>query len=151
MPAILTTLGEAARAGIEIKAICRKPECRYSQKINLAEVVQHVGGIQPLVPVKWQKHFSERMRCPACKTLGMYIWVDLPSEGHPLYPLTSSAFRVLEWSQTGRIDRELAVVHTLPVAQAAYRAARELYHTSHITLQQGARVISDSWEDQKAP
>ncbi|CDP50722.1 hypothetical protein [Devosia sp. DBB001] len=150
MSRVLSTLGEAAHAKLEMIAVCHKVECRHRQKIDLYEVMKYVGAGHKLVPDRGLVHFSERMRCPECKTKGMFVWMEIPLEQLPLYPGDRNAYRVLDWGLTeGRLEREVASIHNLEIARAAYDAAVKVYPTHHLTLQQGALLMKDNWEDRR--
>ena len=150
MSPVLKTLGEASFAQVEMVAICHKKECRYRQKVDLREVIQYVGAPHPILPAKGEAHFSERMRCPVCKTKGMFVWIEIPMEELPLYGGNRHLYRILDWGRvSGPLERELATSPNLEVARAAFDKARAIYPDKHFSLQQGARVIEDSRETEK--
>jgi hypothetical protein len=146
MPDYLRTLDDAATARVQMIAVCHTINCRHTQDVDLQQVIFHVGAATPLVPIKGVAHFSERMRCPACKQRGMFIWVGVPRQPEPIFGTGTHPFKVLDWGRgrRGILEREIAILNNLEVAKAAFQVAVRVYPDHHITLQQGIFVMSDS-------
>jgi hypothetical protein len=146
MPDYLKTLDDAVKAGVEMIAVCHAVECRHTRKVDLQQVIHHVGAATQLVPIKGNVHFSERMRCPECDSRGMFIWIAVPNQPEPAWGAGKHPHKVLDWGKDGRrvLNREIAVINNLEVARGAFAIACKVYPDHHITLQQGAFVLEDS-------
>lgn len=145
MPIYLKTLDDVQKAGQRMIAVCHQVDCRHSQIVDVARVIYHVGAAHQLVPVKGKVHFSERMRCPECDALGMFVWMDVPKDPEPSYT-AKHPFKILDWGKGHRdvLERELAICTNLEVARAAFEVACAVYPENHITMQQGAFITEDS-------
>jgi len=53
-------------------------------------------------------------------------------------------FKVESWTKGDRLDREIAIVDHIAIAQAAYEAAVREWPEKWITLRQAARVIREN-------
>jgi hypothetical protein len=139
----LHTLKDAVDAGLVLVAICHNMHCRHGQLVNLDLVVHHVGAAHSLVPVRGKPHFSERMRCPNCKYLGMFIWTEIRKDPEPF--LNSQGYVIKNWDKSsGAVISELGRVGHVSLAHAAYNAALGAYPGRRITLQEGGFVLRDS-------
>jgi len=139
----IRTLGDAKEVGQELIAVCHNPACRHRQMVDLASVIHHVGAGHSLIPVRGQLHFSERMRCPVCRTKGMFIWIVEPKFSQPAFDGMGRAVHV--WDRTGTtLISTIARSGHVQVAQAAYEAAVAAYPDRRITLQDRAMVLHDS-------
>ena len=137
MPKLSATLGDALDAGINFLAICHNVPCRYSQIVNLALVIEHVGARHSLIPVKGKVHFSERMRCPQCKSAGMFIATKNRQDPEPF--LNGMGYVINNWDkETDNLISDVSVAH------AAFAEAIQSYPGRRITLQEGGFVLRDS-------
>lgn len=141
MPRNLHSLGDFKKAGQELIAVCDNIVCRHRWIVDLDKVMEHVGSLHPLIPVRDQKHFSERMLCPECGKRGAYIWPSDPKEPAPLFGTLS--YLVGEWEGKGLVNAIARVSH-LDVALAAFEAAVAAYPGRRLTLQQGSFLVRDS-------
>jgi hypothetical protein len=144
MPRLINTLGDARDSGQELVAICDEIRCRHRWTIDLDHVLKFMGTGHSLTPVRGEKHFSERMRCPACRGRGAFIWMRHMADPEPL--LVGLSYSVNRWATKGsRALLEVAAKATSEiVANAAYDSAVGHYPGDHLTLQQRARIIRDS-------
>ena len=143
MASWIQTLGDAKDIGQELIAICHNPACRHTRLVNLDKVIYHVGAATPLIPLRGKVHFSERMRCPACKHRGMFIWIREPKFPEPLFDVGANQVNI--WSKNGgRLEYVAARTGNILIGRAAFMAALDAYPYQRITLQAGARVIEDN-------
>lgn len=141
------TLDDVQKGGHELIALCRDTRCRFRKTIDLRRLIMNVGGWHQLLPKRGEPHFSDRMRCPSCKRMGMSLWLEprLP----PPRASSEPNFRVLDWGRTYPYSTftMIATADNLMVARGAYVAAVLFYPDKWITLQQGAFVVEDSKRD----
>jgi hypothetical protein len=145
VPRTINTLGDAWRTGQDFMAVCGNIECRCKRTLDLQELIKHVGELHPLVPVRGHVHYSERLRCPACKHRGAFVWMGPPKEPTPIFGEVR-AYQVNNWGRNdnGRLVSRIGLVGHVDVAHATFQAAVKAYSLHRITLQQGAFVLEDS-------
>lgn len=151
MHRIPTTLDEVQEDGHAIIAVCRRPECRQAKVVDLTRIIGHLGRKTPLLPQPGREHYSDRMRCPACKRRGMFVWfqpkiIEFSPERLPNYRIIDHGSAYPFGSFT-----VIATADNLMIARAGYTAAAMFYHGHMITLQQGTYVIIDSKRDGLPP
>jgi hypothetical protein len=142
MPRELKTLGDVRDTGQSLLAICRNIRCRRRHPVNLDLLIDKVGSMHSLLPVRGQVHFSERMRCPDCGERGMFIWLGIPREPMPM--MSGMSYSVNNWMANDYLLSTLAQSGHVMVARAAYDAAVIAYPSRRITLQQGGFVLEDN-------
>lgn len=146
------TLAEVQRAGHGLVAICRYSGCRHRKEVDLDRLVQRVGGPVLVLPDRSQPHFTDRMRCPACKRPGVNLWL-MPAiaERQPLARAVAAKepnYRIIDHGRHEPYQFEMiATADNLFVAKAAYGAAAHFYAGNWFTLMQGAFVIDDNKRD----
>lgn len=140
------TLDDVVHGGHRLIAICRNSACRHRREVDLHLLTGRVPGRERLVPDPGQ-HFSDLLRCPQCKRLGMSLWLE-PWFAQPI-PTPEPNFRILDWGRVPPFGqfRTLATAENLMVARGAYAAAALFYQDHRVTMQQGAFVLNDSQRD----
>lgn len=143
MARVIRTLGEAREAGLAFVAVCHGVQCRHSQSVDLNQVIYHVGAAHSLMPLRGAIHFSERMRCPKCKSKGMSIWAEIKQDPEPL--VGSMGFSINNWDKmSGSLIGTIAKAGHVTVAEAAFNMAVSQYPGRRITLQEGGLVLRDN-------
>lgn len=147
MHRIPRTLDEVIQDGHDIVAVCRDPDCRHSRYVDLRRVIGRLGGRTPLLPQAGKQHYSDRMRCPACKGRGMFVWFQPKVEVSK--PRKQPNYIVVDRGSIYPFDQFniIATADNLMVARGGYNAAAMFYHNHEITLQQGTYIIMDSRRD----
>lgn len=147
MHRIPRTLDEVDQDGHDIVAVCRDPGCRHARYVDLHRMIERLGGRTPLLPQPDQQHYSDRMRCPACKSRGMFVWFQ-PKLEVPK-PTKQPNYIIVDRGSIYPFDQFniLATADNLMVARGGYGAAAMFYHNHEITLQQGTYIIMDSRRD----
>lgn len=148
----LNTLGDVRAGNHALEAICRYSGCRHRCRVDLPRTMQSVGANQPIHPARSDAHFTDRMRCPACKRRGMNLWlvpyVEKQRSVAPIPPPKHPNYRVINKGRHAPYDFEMiATADNLFVARAAYAAAAHFYDGYWITLMQGAFLMDDSKRD----
>lgn len=137
------SLGEALQGGHRILAVCRDPSCRHRREVDLERLIGRLGARAKLLPEPQAPHFTDRMRCPLCKRMGMFLWLEM----RLVPPRTSKEpnFAIVDRG-TGAADgfTMIATADNLMIGRGAYTAAALFYPERRITLQQGAFVVEDS-------
>jgi hypothetical protein len=125
-------------------AICGNIDCRHRRTLDLRQIAEYVGERHPLVPVRGHLHFSERLKCLACKHVGAFIWLGPPKEPEPLYG-NAFAYKINNWGaqRTGTLVTTVAQVKHVVVAHATFEAALAAYPGDQLTLQEGMFVLRD--------
>lgn len=148
----VSTLADVRDGGHGLEAICRYSGCRHRKAVDLDRLIQSVGGPVPLIPERAQPHFTDRMRCPACRRPGINLWL-VPAAEKPRTFVASPMLKEPNYRVVnhGRHYPEtfdmIATADNLFVAKGAYAAAAHFYADHAITLMQGALVIDDSRRD----
>lgn len=139
----MLTLGSIQAARHKLIATCRHEACRYSREVDTERLIGRVGVREKPVPDRAGPHFTDAMRCPSCKRMGMNLCI-IPVVDPPRIP----NFRIVDQgiSQPHGFD-VIATADNLMVARGAYAAAALFYPDHWITLMQGAHVTADSRED----
>ncbi|RUT32663.1 hypothetical protein EMQ25_05820 [Arsenicitalea aurantiaca] len=143
MPRTLKTLEDARVTGQELVATCLQLQCRHRWLVDLPKVIHYVGGAHSLWPVRGQRHFSERMRCPACNGKGVHIWMGVPKTPQPLMGGLPYAVENRDVGSEVLVS-VLAKVGHISVAHAAFEAAVQAYPGRRLSLTEGAFVLRDS-------
>ena len=148
MHRIPRTLDEVRQDGHDIIAVCRMVACRHARYVDLDRLIGRLGGRTPLLPTLDQQHYSDRMRCPACKSRGMFVWFQpkiriAKPEKQPNYIVVDRG-SVYPFDQFNII---IATADNLMVARAGYNAAAMFFAGHEITLQQGTYILLDSKRD----
>lgn len=140
------TLDDVLNGGHKLIAICRHQTCRHRREVDLHLLLGRVSGQEALLPEPGQ-HFSDLLRCPACRRMGMALWLE-PHFERPA-PLPEPNYRILDWGRFHPFAhaRTLATADNLMVGRGAYAAAALFYRDHRVTFMQGAFLIADSKRD----
>lgn len=137
------TLNDAFVGNHTLYATCRHAPCRFRREADIERLIMRLGGRTSLLASPGQVHFSDLMRCPSCKRLGMDLW--LVYREAPAARVDNPNYRVLDWGLHPHASFDMvATADNLFVGRAAFIAAALFYPTHRIALQQGAFVIHDS-------
>ena len=147
MHRIPRTLDEVQQDGHQIIAVCRNAACRHARVADLGRMISRLGGKTPLLPLPDREHYSDRMRCPACKGRGMFVWFQ-PKLQRPV-AVKQPNYIIVDRGATYPFSEFniIATADNLMVARAGYSAAAMFYDKHEITLQQGTYIIMDSRRD----
>lgn len=139
----LETLGDAARARLQIFAKCRNYICRHEWLVDLDYVMRHVGATHFLAPVRGRRHYSELMKCPECGYVGVTIEHGERLDHRPT--IEGLGVSIEEWD--GRDRQMLALVarvRNIIVGWAAFDRVLELYPKRRFVMREGMHLVADS-------
>lgn len=139
----LETLGDAARARLQLFANCRNYLCRHRWLVDIEHVMCHVGAAHFLEPVRGRRHFSELMKCPECGYVGVTIEHGERLDHRPT--LEGLGVSIEEWDDRDRqMTSLIARCRNILVGWAAYEKVLELYPRRRIKMREGAHLVVDS-------
>lgn len=144
MPRTIHTLGQAREAGLQLIAICDNMLCRCRRELDLVAVIEFVGARHPLTPLLGEKHFSERLRCPRCKSQGAFIWLMETPEPKPLTGALSYAVNRWPAPDSHALIETVLRANSEVVANVGFDAVTRSFPGDYLTLQQRGRVIRDT-------
>lgn len=140
----LRTLKDLRESGQVLIAICHKVTCRHMRPVDLGKVIQAVGEMQSILPVRGQHHFSERMRCPACGHKGMFLWLETPKVPDPAFN-SALNFRVIAFDRaSGRPMTDVLRASDREVAQAGFEVAEAIHPRYRMEMSFHGQVIRAS-------
>jgi hypothetical protein len=143
-----TTLSSIRTAQHSLVAICRHEACRYSREVEIDRLMGRVGYRVKAVPDPGQKHFTDHMRCPSCKRMGMNLWLIPATSAEQRSEPANPNFRVIDRGENHPYTFEMvATANNLMVARGAYVAACLFYPRRWFSLMQGAFVVHDNRQD----
>lgn len=148
-PAPIETLDDVRNGGHCLVAFCRHTNCRHKKDVDVHRLIQRVGARQMLVPYRAELHFSDKMRCPSCKRMGMNLWLVPAPPRVKLFasvePPKQSNFTVVDCGRAPHTgDEVIATSDNLMVGRGAYAAAALFYPDRRILMKQGAFLMEDS-------
>jgi hypothetical protein len=150
MPSLVETLADVHKGGHGLFAVCRNAGCRHIQKVDINRVVRRVDAKTKLLPGPHERHFTDAMRCTACRWRGVTLWVQ-PAQakvrtGAPRpSPMKEPNFTVVDHGAAPYSSNTvIATADNMMVGKGAYVAAALFYADRRITLKQGIFVVEDS-------
>lgn len=137
------TLKEVLAGNHSLFATCRHAACRFRREADIERLVGRLGGGAQLLARPNERHFSDLMRCPSCKRMGMDLWLDYRAPTPVV--IAQPNFRILDWGKHPHLTfNMIATADNLFIGRAAFVAAAHFYSDRQITFQQGAFVLNDS-------
>lgn len=119
---------------------------------DLGRLIDSVGPSAGLLPQRSELHFTDKMRCQACKRRGVNLWVDVKPPKLKPTPATRKAsepnYRLIDQGKAHPYpETMIATADNLMVARAAYVAAVHFYGDHWVSLRQGSFVVADNRQD----
>lgn len=137
------TLNDVLVGNHSLYATCRHAPCRFRREADIERLIARLGVRTPLLASPGQVHFSDLMRCPSCKRMGMDLWLEYRAP--PSSKAAQPNYRVLDWGVYPHATFSMvATADNLFVGRAAFIAAAYFYPAHKVTFQQGAFLILDS-------
>lgn len=137
------TLNDVLVGNHSLYATCRHAPCRYRRKADIERLIARLGVRAALLASPGEVHFSDLMRCPSCKRMGMDLWLEFRAP--PPSKAAQPNYRVLDWGEHPHAKFTMvATADNLFVGRAAFIAAALFYPASKVTFQQGSFLIHDS-------
>jgi hypothetical protein len=96
------------------------------------------------MPLRGERHFSERLTCSKCGGQGAFIWLIETPEPAPMF--AGLSYLVNRWhdSNSSRLIETVARAGSEVIANIAFDASVTHYRGDYLTMQQRHRVIRDS-------
>jgi hypothetical protein len=149
MPRAILTIEDVQLGGHTLYAVCRNAGCRHVKKVDLPLLLKHVDAQTSLMPGPHERHFTDAMRCTACRWRGVHLWVE-PVErksqvSRPSAPVKLPNFEIVNSGPAPFNQSDvIGTADNLMVGRGAYAAAALFYPDKRIILKQGAFVVEDS-------
>ena len=147
------TISDVQDGDHELYAICRNAGCRHKQRVDIPRLLKSVPPETTLNPGPHERHFTDAMRCSACRWRGVYLWVEPTEQKRQIFQKSAPAkvpnYEIRDWGKEYPFStsRTIATADNLFVGRGAYIAACGFYFDHRITYQQGTFVIADSKRD----
>jgi hypothetical protein len=137
----IKTVFDAILKHLEVWAICSNVQCRHTRGLDLKKLAQFVGPYHSIVPKRGELHFSERLRCPKCRTRGSFLWAN---HQRPMDPaINNYGFTVKQLDANKRVNT-LLFARDVDTATIAYDALLDKREGVKLSLQHGSRVIKEN-------
>ncbi|MET3924626.1 hypothetical protein [Devosia sp. 2618] len=138
------TLMEALNGGHTLIATCRHSACRFRREADIERLSTRLSGRTNLLARPGEVHFTDLMRCPSCRRMGMDLWLEFREA--PVERNANPNYTIMDCGSTYpySLKTTVATANNLFIGRAAYIATALFYKERRITLQQGTFVLQDS-------